>query len=159
MYIAGETGIGKTTQIAQYLLETDQKRRIICSQPSDLIASFTANRIANIKNESIGEMIGYQTSLNNRTNEKTILTFCSHEILLKNVMQTNDSTLFSSITHIIVDEIQLRDTFCDLILVLVKEILVKYKLIKFILIGSSNTNDLFQKYFNHCPIIIGKYIF
>lgn len=156
VYIAGETGIGKTSQIGQFLLETEQKRRIILSQPSDLIASYTANLIAKLRNEDIGETVGYQTSLNNRMSENTIITVCTHEILLKNLIQTNDSTLLNSITHFIVDEIQLRDKYCDLILVLVKEILVKYKFVKFVLIGVSTSNDFFQKYFNHCPIIIGK---
>ena len=54
------------------------------------------------------------------------------------------------------DEMQLRDKYCEFILIIFKEILVKYKHIKIVLIGSTLNPDYFQKYFNHCPILIGK---
>ena len=50
----------------------------------------------------------------------------------------------------------MRDKYGDLILILIKDILVKYKHIKFILIGSGANMELFQKYFNHCPVVLGK---
>ncbi len=43
----------------------------------------------------------------------------------------------------------MRDKYSDLMLILIKDILVKYKHIKFILIGTAASVEFFQKYFNH----------
>lgn len=51
----------------------------------------------------------------------------------------------------------MRDKYSDLMLVLIKDILVKYKHIKFILIGTAVNMEFFQKYFNHCPIVSSKF--
>ena len=42
----------------------------------------------------------------------------------------------------------MRDHFSDFICILIKELVLKHKHLKFILISSSNNNELLQKYFN-----------
>lgn len=53
---------------------------------------------------------------------------------------------------------QFRDRFSDFILILVKEILVKYKHIKIVLIGTPSFSEPIQKFFPQCPIMISKEI-
>jgi hypothetical protein len=36
-----------------------------------------------------------------RTSERTVLTYCSHEVLLKNLMLTDEPGIFNLVTHIV----------------------------------------------------------
>ena len=87
--------------MSQILLASDQKCRIIFSQPFDLIAYHVATYMAKNRGESVGETIGYQTFTKHCTSMNTVLTFCSHEILLKNLMSINDTVMLNSITHVV----------------------------------------------------------
>ncbi len=70
MYIGGETGIGKSTQIGQFILESclsmNQKCRVIISEPFDLVAFHLAHKVAEERGELIGDLIGYQISTENK---------------------------------------------------------------------------------------------
>ncbi|KAK6134232.1 hypothetical protein DH2020_032037 [Rehmannia glutinosa] len=67
--ISGETGCGKTTQIPQFILESeiDSMRgamcNIICTQPRRISAISVSERIATERGEKIGEMVGYKVRL------------------------------------------------------------------------------------------------
>lgn len=61
--ISGETGCGKTTQIPQFILETeiDSMRgatcNIICTQPRKISAMSVSERIATERGEKLGETV------------------------------------------------------------------------------------------------------
>lgn len=100
-----------------------QKCRIIFSQHNDLIAYSCARNVSEQRGEVLGESVGCQVYANNRyftnnfehhinicksfifirfiNSSNSILTFCTNEILLKNLMNLNDASIFNSITHII----------------------------------------------------------
>lgn len=67
--ISGETGCGKTTQVAQFILDDYIERRkgsvckIICTQPRRISAISVAERVADERNEILGDSIGYQIRL------------------------------------------------------------------------------------------------
>ncbi len=71
----------------------------------------------------------------------------------------NDNKTINSVTHIILDELQTRNIHSDFIMILIKDILSKYKHIKFVLIGSPANSDLIQRFFTHCSMIIGSYLY
>ena len=98
------------------------------------------------------------------TSNQTSLLFTTYEILLRNLtsMPTPESATSSSsssthtlehVTHIVLDELQLRDQRSDFVLVLVKELLARHKHIKLILVGSQRTLDFLQRHFANFPII------
>jgi HrpA-like RNA helicase len=89
---------------------------------------------------------------------KTLIQFCSNQTLLKNLMTINDNKIINSATHIILDELQTRNIYSDFIMILIKDILSKYKHIKFVLIGSPANVDLIQRFFTHCSMLIGNFI-
>ena len=57
--ISGETGSGKTTQVPQYILDHNLGRKIvpniICTQPRRISAIGVAERVAEERDEKIGE--------------------------------------------------------------------------------------------------------
>mmetsp|Transcript_1991 Transcript_1991/g.4024 ORF Transcript_1991/g.4024 Transcript_1991/m.4024 type:complete len:263 (-) Transcript_1991:662-1450(-) len=68
--ITGETGCGKSTQVAQYLLEMDSMNyNVVCTQPRRLSAVALAERVA-FENGScggkVGELVGYSVRLDKK---------------------------------------------------------------------------------------------
>lgn len=67
--ISGETGCGKTTQVAQFILDsyiTQGKGslcRIVCTQPRRISAVSVATRVAEERVEPLGLSVGYQIRL------------------------------------------------------------------------------------------------
>lgn len=63
--VSGETGCGKTTQLPQYILESeiDAARgatcSIICTQPRRISAIAVSERVAAERGEKIGESVSY----------------------------------------------------------------------------------------------------
>ncbi|CAI2725143.1 unnamed protein product [Schistosoma spindalis] len=106
--ISGPPGIGKTTYLPQILVDEcymqGHRCRIICSQPYRLYAHMNADRLAEIRGETTGQTVGYQIRLESKVSPKTLLTFCTHGVLLRTICA--DSRIMAGTTHIIVDEIE-----------------------------------------------------
>lgn len=69
LVISGETGCGKTTQVAQFILDDFIKKgkgsvcRIVCTQPRRISAVSVASRVAEERTEPLGISVGYQIRL------------------------------------------------------------------------------------------------
>ncbi|XP_042210560.1 ATP-dependent DNA/RNA helicase DHX36-like [Homarus americanus] len=67
--LSGETGCGKTTQVAQFILEDaiadghGSTCHIVCTQPRRISAISVAQRVADERGEKLGKSIGYQIRL------------------------------------------------------------------------------------------------
>lgn len=67
--VSGETGCGKTTQLPQYILETEIEAArgascsIICTQPRRISAMSVAERVAAERGETIGESVSFSNLL------------------------------------------------------------------------------------------------
>lgn len=63
--ISGETGCGKTTQLPQYILESEIESghgafcNIICTQPRRLSAMAVAERVSTERGEKLGETVSF----------------------------------------------------------------------------------------------------
>uniref|UniRef100_A0A182QUK8 RNA helicase n=1 Tax=Anopheles farauti TaxID=69004 RepID=A0A182QUK8_9DIPT len=163
LVISGETGCGKSTQVPQFLLDdwllqssklrSDQPMRhveIICTQPRRLSAIGVAERVADERNEKIGNTVGYQIRLENRISSSTRLTFCTTGILLRRLQ--SDPTL-TTVTHIIVDEVHERSEESDFLLLILKELLPKRTDLKVILMSATLNSNLFSSYFGDIPVL------
>lgn len=158
--ISGETGCGKSTQVPQYLLddwmERLQKRKdsshveIVCTQPRRLSAIGVAQRVSDERTDRLGATVGYQIRLENKVSSSTRLTFCTTGILLRRLQS---DPLLESVTHIIVDEVHERSEESDFLLLILKELLVKRKDLKVILMSATLNADLFSKYFVKAPVL------
>ena len=87
LVISGMTGCGKSTQVPQYILDhklkSGQVPVIICTQPRRISAIGVAERVAQERDEKIGNLDGYQIRLLSKTSSRTWLLFCTTGILLR----------------------------------------------------------------------------
>ncbi|XP_052902052.1 putative ATP-dependent RNA helicase DHX57 [Anopheles moucheti] len=163
LVISGETGCGKSTQVPQFLLddwllqsskmqskEPLRHVEIICTQPRRLSAIGVAERVAEERNEKIGNTVGYQIRLENKISSSTRLTFCTTGILLRRLQ--SDPAL-TTVTHIIVDEVHERSEESDFLLMILKELLSKRTDLKVILMSATLNSNLFSSYFGDIPVL------
>jgi hypothetical protein len=74
--LVGETGSGKTTQIAQFIAEAGyaQERKLIaCTQPRRVAAMSVARRVADEMDVVLGEEVGYSIRFEECSSNKTII--------------------------------------------------------------------------------------
>ena len=100
--VTGETGSGKSTQIPQYLLESDPTgSKIIVAQPRRLAATGVATRVASERNEEVGRgSVGYVVRGDSKTCDKTRLLFLTTGVLLRQLQSEN---ALDNISHIVID--------------------------------------------------------
>ncbi|XP_022916424.2 ATP-dependent DNA/RNA helicase DHX36-like [Onthophagus taurus] len=155
--ISGETGCGKTTQVSQFILDEYIKDlkgslcKIICTQPRRISAISVAHRVAEERAENLGKSVGYQIRLEKRLPRETCsITFCTTGVLLKQM--ENDPGL-SGVSHLILDEIHERDTMSDFLISLLKQVIIKRKDLRVILMSATLDSEKFSKFYNNCPMI------
>ncbi|KAG0150238.1 hypothetical protein CROQUDRAFT_652659 [Cronartium quercuum f. sp. fusiforme G11] len=156
------TGSGKTTQVPQLILDAATMRgdgakcNIICTQPRRIAAISVAQRVANERNEQLGDSIGYQVRFEAKppTPDGSVL-FCTTGVFLRrlqNDMESADGTFLDPITHVVVDEVHERDIDTDLLLFCLRKVLKDRKEkgkpeIKVLLMSATVDPTLFEKYF------------
>ncbi|KAL3685927.1 hypothetical protein R1sor_003949 [Riccia sorocarpa] len=158
--VSGETGCGKTTQLPQYILESEIAAgrgadcRIVCTQPRRISAVSVAKRVAAERGEEIGDTVGYQVGyqvrMDGQRSRDPRLLFCTSGILLRRLM--NDSEL-KNITHLLVDEIHERGMNEDFLLIVLKNLLSRRSDLKLVLMGATLNAELFSAYFDRAPML------
>lgn len=129
--ISGETGCGKTTQIAQFLLDHQIKSgngsvtKIACTQPRRISAISVAERVSAERNESLGDTVGYQIRLEKiLPRDMGSILYCTTGILLQ-YLRTDPALL--QFSHIILDEIHERSTQSDFLITVLKRLIPKVR--------------------------------
>ncbi|CAI6360148.1 unnamed protein product [Macrosiphum euphorbiae] len=153
--VHGGTGCGKTTQVCQFILEEfiDANKgancNIICTQPRKVSAISIANRVSFERAEAIGKSVGYTVRFDSMVPQSFgAILFCTVEILIRKL-----KTGLFGVTHVVVDEIHERRAGCELLLIILKDMVQKYLDLKVILMSANANLNIFSKYFNNCPII------
>lgn len=153
--IRGNTGCGKTTQIAQYILEDYINSgqgawcNIYVTQPRRISAISVAERVANELCEGLGESVGYTVRFESvYPRPYGAILFCTIGVLLRKL----ESGL-RGISHIIVDEIHERDVNSDFLLVVLRDMVHTYPDLRVILMSATIDTSLFSDYFGKCPVI------
>ncbi|XP_073002247.1 DExH-box ATP-dependent RNA helicase DExH3 [Typha latifolia] len=154
--ISGETGCGKTTQLPQYVLESEIESgrgafcNIICTQPRRISAIAVAERVSTERGENLGESVGYKVRLEGMKGKNTHLLFCTSGILLRRLL--GDRNL-NGITHVFVDEIHERGMNEDFLLIVLKDLLPRRRDLRLILMSATLNAELFSNYFGGAPTI------
>ncbi|KAJ5580090.1 uncharacterized protein N7459_006075 [Penicillium hispanicum] len=123
--IVAQTGSGKSTQVPQIILNHAIKQgsggecRVLCVQPRRLAVRLLSERVAHERNESVGDTVGYAVRFDhNYTVQGGTITYCTSGIML-NMLQNNPSML-NWFSHIILDEVHVRDVSIDFVMLLLK---------------------------------------
>ncbi|KAL5726621.1 RNA helicase [Ranunculus cassubicifolius] len=154
--ITGETGCGKTTQIPQYILESEIEAgrgsicSIICTQPRRISAMAVSERVAAERGEDLGESVGYKVRLEGIKGKDTRLLFCTTGILLRRLLVDRN---LKGVSHVIVDEIHERGINEDFLLVVLKELLPRRPDLKLILMSATLDAEQFSSYFGSAPML------
>ncbi|CDJ63833.1 DEAH-box RNA/DNA helicase, putative [Eimeria necatrix] len=166
LVVQGETGSGKTTQLPRMLLEAaahlalqqqsnesnimgNDKEHfpayIVCTQPRRLAAVSVASRVATEMGAPVGGLVGYQVRLESRVTKHTRLLFCTHGVLLRQLLSSDALDKFSVV---VVDEVHERCTEVDmLLLVLAKALASNKHNLKVVVMSASLAVEHFASYF------------
>ncbi|XP_059308762.1 DExH-box ATP-dependent RNA helicase DExH5, mitochondrial isoform X1 [Lycium ferocissimum] len=154
--ISGETGCGKTTQIPQFILESEIESvrgdmcSIICTQPRRISVMAVSERVAAERGEVLGETVGYKVRLEGVKGRDTHLLFCTTGILLRRLLVDRN---LKGITHVIVDEIHERGMNEDFLLIVLKDLLPRRPELRLILMSATLDAELFSSYFDGAPLV------
>ena len=117
--VVGETGSGKTTQLAQFLHESGYTRHglIACTQPRRVAAMSVAKRVSEEMEVELGAEVGYAIRFEDCTSDKTVLKYMTDGMLLREFMTEPDLAGYSAL---IIDEAHERTLATDILFALVK---------------------------------------
>ena len=154
LVLVGETGSGKTTQIPQFVLFDDlphtQRKLVACTQPRRVAAMSVAERVANEMDVALGEEVGYSIRFEDVTSQKTILKYMTDGMLLREAMNDNSLSRYSTI---ILDEAHERTLATDTLMGLLKEVAVRRPDLKIVIMSATLDAQKFQTYFNDAPLL------
>ncbi len=87
--IEGETGCGKSTMVPQFILDEAlnsdpvKECRIVVTQPRRVAAMKLAERVAGVRGERLGKLVGYCIGGDKHRSPSTRLTYCTVGYLLQ----------------------------------------------------------------------------
>lgn len=144
--VCGETGSGKTTQLAKMCLELGLGTRGVIghTQPRRIAAYSVANRISEELGVSLGSYVGYKMRFNDKTADNTVIKLMTDGILLNEI--THDRYL-NQYEVLIIDEAHERSLNIDFLLGIIKKILPKRPDLKLIITSATIDPQKFAHYF------------
>lgn len=142
-------------QIPQFLVSTGFGREaggrlIACTQPRRVAAMSIAQRVADEMDVKLGEEVGYTIRFEDITSEATQLKFMTDGMLLREAMA--DPTL-DKYAVIVLDEAHERTLSTDVLMGLLKEVLVRRKDLKVVVMSATLDAGKFQEYFDGAPLL------
>lgn len=153
--VRSATGSGKTTQIAQYILDDHiaagrgAQCNIAVTQPRRISATSVAGRVANERNEPLGQSVGYSVRFDAIVPRPfASILFCTVGMLLRKLENG-----LNGVTHVIIDEVHERSVDIDFLLGMVRELSVRHPELRVILMSATIESSLYSDYFGGCPVI------
>ena len=149
--VVGETGSGKTTQLAQYLFEDGFARGGIigCTQPRRVAAMSVAKRVADEVGCSVGETVGYAIRFEDVTSPGTRIKYMTDGVLLRETLRDGDLDSYSAI---IIDEAHERSLQTDVLLGLLRQIIKRRRDLRLIVTSATMNAERFSEFFGRVPI-------
>ncbi|KAG6606962.1 DExH-box ATP-dependent RNA helicase DExH8, partial [Cucurbita argyrosperma subsp. sororia] len=142
--IVGETGCGKSSQIPQFLLDEDMGP-ILCTQPRRFAVVAIANMVARARNCNVGEEVGYHIGHSKHSSERSKIVFKTAGVLLEEMRDRGLKALDYKV--IVLDEVHERSVESDLVLVCVKQFLLKNHDLRVVLMSATADIGRYRDYF------------
>ncbi|XP_064455266.1 ATP-dependent RNA helicase DHX8-like [Ornithodoros turicata] len=150
--LTGETGSGKSTQIAQYLHEAGIAKggTIGCTEPRRVAAMSLARRVADEVDCQLGTKVGYCIRFEDCTAPETVIKYMTDGMLLSEAARDN---LLEHYSIIVLDEAHERSIHTDVLFGVLKGIAKRRSDLKIIVTSATIDVTKFSNYFLNAPII------
>ncbi|CAH2057623.1 unnamed protein product [Thlaspi arvense] len=142
--IVGDPGCGKSSQVPQFLVEANMAP-ILCTQPRRFAVVAVAKMVAKSRNSEVGEEIGYHIGHSKMLSEGSKIVFKTAGVLLDEMLDKGLSALKYKV--IILDEVHERSVESDLVLVCVKQFLMKNNDLRVVLMSATADITRYRDYF------------
>ncbi|XP_063884046.1 uncharacterized protein LOC135113046 [Scylla paramamosain] len=150
--IIGETGSGKSTQMAQFFMQEDVagKGLVACTQPRKIAATSLATHVSMEMGSEVGCLVGYKVGMQTRKSESTRILYMTDHVLLNECLQ--DPAL-SHYSCVIIDEAHERSIYTDLLLGMLRTCLRTRPDLRLVITSATIKPDVFVRYFGKCPVV------
>jgi HrpA-like RNA helicase len=140
------TGSGKTVIFPKYALHVGgYKKRVLCAIPKKLITKSGAAFAARVLDVHLGEEVGYMYKGEREVSvDKTMLTFTTTGSV--NALIKRDE-LLSNYDYLVIDEAHERSSAMDMLLLFVKQMVMKRSSIKIIIMSATIDLEVYRRYF------------
>ncbi|KAB5515886.1 hypothetical protein DKX38_026534 [Salix brachista] len=142
--IVGDTGCGKSSQVPQFLLEANVKP-ILCTQPRRFAVVAVAKMVSEARNCELGAQVGYHIGHSKLMSPRSEIVFKTAGVLLDEMRDKGLSAL--NYKAIILDEVHERSVESDLVLVCVKQFLLKNNDLRVVLMSATADIARYRDYF------------
>ncbi|KAL4338713.1 hypothetical protein AHAS_Ahas12G0237700 [Arachis hypogaea] len=142
--IVGEAGCGKSSQIPQFLLDEGMSP-VLCTQPRRFAVVAVAKMVAKARNCEVGEEVGYHIGHSRHLSAGSKIVFKTAGVLLDELRDKGSAAL--KYKAIILDEVHERSVESDLVLVCVKQFLLKSNDLRVVLMSATADISRYRDYF------------
>jgi ATP-dependent RNA helicase DHX57 len=123
-----------------------------CTQPRRISALGLADRVSDERCSAVGQEVGYIIRGESKVTPNTKITFVTTGVLLRRLQTSGGSSddvvaSLADISHVIIDEVHERSLDTDFLLVLLRDVLIKRKDLKLILMSATLDAGVFEDYF------------
>ncbi|XP_030481489.2 DExH-box ATP-dependent RNA helicase DExH8 [Cannabis sativa] len=142
--IVGDTGCGKSSQVPQFLVDANMKP-VLCTQPRRFAVVAVAQTVAKSRNCEVGGEVGYHIGHSKNLSPSSDIIFKTAGVLLEEIRDKGVIALNYKV--IILDEVHERSVESDLVLVCVKQFLMKNKDLRVVLMSATADITRYRDYF------------
>ncbi|XP_021775397.1 DExH-box ATP-dependent RNA helicase DExH8-like [Chenopodium quinoa] len=142
--IVGETGCGKSSQVPLFLREANITP-VICTQPRRFAVVAVAKMVASVVQCEVGGEVGYHIGHSKVMSSSSKIIFKTAGVLLEEIREKGILAL--KYKAIILDEVHERSVESDLVLVCVKQFLLRNKDIRLVLMSATADISRYRDYF------------
>jgi ATP-dependent RNA helicase DHX29 len=158
--LCAETGAGKSTQVAAFVLESSLSSgrdcKILVTQPRRISAISLARRVS----EELGEqkadigtrhsLVGFAIRLESKVSSTTRITYVTTGVLLRMLESSKD---LQDLDYLLLDEVHERTMDLDLLFIALRRLLQRRQNIKIVLMSATIDARRFSEYFGNAPIL------
>ncbi|KAJ4457795.1 putative Pre-mRNA-splicing factor ATP-dependent RNA helicase prp16 [Paratrimastix pyriformis] len=156
LVVTAATGSGKSTQLAQYILDENPNAYIVVTQPRKIATTSLADRVTEewigTPGAKAGGVIGYHVGGHPRFTSRTQIVFMTDRMLLMEMLRPGQGDL-PRYTHVVVDECHERSIYTDLLLSRLKDTLTRRPEFRVLVTSATMDTTLFTNFFGGCPLI------
>jgi HrpA-like RNA helicase len=153
--VIAETGSGKTTQIAQFILEDNTivgDRMIAVTQPRRVAAVSVARRVTQEIGPKLAKSVAYAVRFSDTSNRDTKLKFLTDGVLLGEILRDPELSAYACI---VLDEAHERSISTDILFGLIRQLMTRRADLRVLVTSATLDAQKFSTFFSSCPVLNG----